>query len=83
MAKPSGIKITDAISRLAGWYNSEKAKLSRFASQAYITYETSGFIDDCWYLSESWGVKSFSSFTALRNWMEAEIRRQKILFRRY
>ena len=76
MAKPSGIKITDAIDRLARWFAKE------IGQHVPVAYMTDG-------KNYTWGTEHkeqplmFSSFTALRRWMESEVKRRRILFRRF
>lgn len=83
MAKPSGIKATHFIDECARWF---KGATGQDIAISYM-YDTLGVFKP-WKLyifglgfPETPGP--FTSFTALRRWMEAEVRRQKILFRRF
>ena len=78
MAKPSGVKITFAIDQLAEWFNKEME--SKYHSISYNTY---GHNRSRFYLNVGHHIFDFGSFSAMRRWMEAEIRRRRILFRRW
>ena len=91
MAKPSGIKATDFIDRTARWFGRETGWL------VFIEYHThyklgAGSVTRfwelrCWFESDLYFPvpieERFASFTAMRSWMDAEIRRRRILFRDY
>ena len=79
MAKPSGIKITDAIDRLARWFAKESG-----CAESSLVYMYEVGCGSTWILYLGTGEsRTFYSFTTLRRWMEAEVKRRRILFRRF
>ena len=81
MAKPSGIKSTDFIDRTARWFGGQ------IGHDADVCYRAHSWDSSYWSLTYStryWYFhETFASFTAMRSWMDAEIRRRRILFRDY
>jgi len=79
MAKPSGVKITFAIDQLAEWFGKEiggTVVVSYWACSSEDPNEYRLYMPyrDC---------EDFSSFSAMRRWMEGEIKRRRVLFRRF
>ena len=79
MAKPSGVKITYAISQLATWFGKEVGYLSLVS----FTADSGGGPPYPWNLMTPYICKSFRSFSAMRKWMEREVRRRRVLFRKW
>lgn len=80
MSEESGIKITHTINKKARWFGEETKSES-----VCVTYQYTVRNGSRWFLFDNphhiW--EAFSSFTAMVQWMTAEIRRQGVLFRRY
>ena len=77
MAKPSGVKITFAIDQLAEWFGNE------IRGHVSVSYTACTWGSPYWCLDGEYVCEEFMAFSAMRRWMEAEIRRRRILFRRF
>jgi len=86
LAKPSGIKLIFVIDMLAGWFASE-----RQVKQVMVSYTAVGGTysekPDPWSLyyhsPAPMTVKHFKSFSAMKHWMEQEIKSATVLFKQF